>query len=114
MGKKSNLTTGKLGEKIAEDYLKKKGYKIIERNFKTKYGEIDLICEKNKKLVVVEVRSKIGEYFGSPEDSLVKKKLRKLWLNTRNYAAGKRWQKEIRIDAVCIVLNPDKTLYRIV
>jgi putative endonuclease len=110
MSKELNVSTGKLGEEIAKGYLIKKGYKIIEQNFKTKYGEIDLICLKAKELVVVEVRTKVGDYFGSPEESLTKKKLRKLWLNARNYAAKIKWQGEIKIDAVCIVLDSDKSL----
>jgi len=113
MTKELNLATGKLGENIAKDYLKKKGYKIIEENFKTKYGEIDLVAKKGKDLIIIEARTKIGDSFGSPEESLTKKKLRKLWLNARNYAARSKWQGEVRIDAVCLVLNPDKTLQRI-
>lgn len=113
MGKEFNLSTGKLGEKIAEDYLKKRGYKIIDRNFKTKYGEIDLVCLRGNKLIIIEVRTKIGENFGSPEDSLNKNKLRKIWLNARNYSAGKKWRGDVNIDAVCIVLNSDKIVERI-
>ena len=66
--KKHNLETGKIGEEIAKDYLEKKGYKIIEQNYKTKYGETDIIANCGKELVFVEVRTKIGENFGTPED----------------------------------------------
>ncbi len=108
-----NLATGNIGEEIAKDFLQKKKYKIIEQNFKTKYGEIDLVCRQSKKLIIVEVRTKIGDSFGSPEESLTKKKLRKLRFNAESYAAKEKWQGETRIDAICIVLNPDKTLLRI-
>lgn len=96
--KQFNLTTGKLGEEIAKKYLEDKGYKIIEQNYKTRYGETDIIAKSGKELVFVEVRTKIGENFGTPEDSLDKRKLKKLWLNAK---AGKA----TRIDAICIVLN---------
>src|SRR3989344_6548017 len=75
---------GKIGEDLARVYLEKQGYKILEKNYKTKYAEIDLIAEKSKgfftgkDLVFVEVRTKIGENFGSPEDTLDKRKLYKV------------------------------------
>jgi putative endonuclease len=111
--KELNLQTGKIGEKIAEEYLKKQGCKTIERNFKTKYAEIDLISRKGKELVFVEVKTRRGEMFGTPEESLNKKKLRKLWLNAQGYINRKKWQGSYRIDAVCIVLNQDNTVNRL-
>lgn len=107
------MTTGKIGEKIAKDYLEKKGYKIIEQNFKTKYSEIDLVAKKNNELIFVEVRTKRGEFFGTPEDSLNKKKLRKLWWNAQSFIAKKHWQGPYRIDAVCIVLKLDNAIERL-
>src|SRR3989344_4243903 len=106
MPKEFNLQTGKLGEEIAKEFLEKKGYGIIEQNHKTKYGEIDLLANYGKETVLIEVRTKIGEDFGTPEESLTKKKLRKLWFNAQ--AA-----KATRIDAVCIVLKPDLSAERI-
>ena len=106
--KKFNLETGKIGEEIAKEYLKKKGFKILEQNYKTKYGEIDLVCQDKKTLVIVEVRTKKGENFGTPEQSLDKKKLRKLWFNAQSYTARKKIKTPCRIDAVCIVLSPTK------
>jgi putative endonuclease len=96
--KEFNLSTGKIGEEIAKEFLKNKGYEIIEQNYRTKYAEIDLLTKKDKEIILVEVRTKVGENFGSPEDSLTKKKLKKLWFNAQLVRAT-------RIDAVCIVLN---------
>jgi len=104
--KEFNLQTGKIGEEIAKGYLEKQGYKILAQNFKTKYAEIDLLAKKGKEIILVEVRTKIGENFGSPEESLTKKKLKKLWFNAQMVKAA-------RIDAVCIVLKPDNTLERL-
>ena len=67
--------TGKLGEDIAAKFLEEKGYKILEQNYRTRFSEIDLVCEKDKTLVFVETRTKIGEQFGSPEDTINKQKL---------------------------------------
>ncbi len=111
--KQFNLKTGQIGENIAEEYLKGRGYKILERNFKTKYAEIDLVAKQKNELVFVEVRTKRGLDFGNPEDSLNKTKLRKLWFNARGYINWTRWRGPYRIDAVCIVLKPDNTLDRL-
>jgi putative endonuclease len=70
--------TGILGEKLAKQFLKKKGYRIREQNFKCKYGEIDIIAEKKGYLVFVEVRTKRTKEFGSPEESVTPTKKQKL------------------------------------
>ena len=110
---------GRTGENLARSYLEKEGYKIVEQNYKTKYAEIDLIAEKKDnlwgktKLVFVEVRTKVGENFGSPEDTINKAKLWKVLQNAKSYSAFKRWQGPERIDAICIVLNPDFSVKRL-
>ncbi|MDP1690027.1 MAG: YraN family protein [bacterium] len=110
---------GQVGEKLAREYLEKQGYKILEQNYKTKYAEIDLVAEKSagflngKKLVFVEVRTKVGENFGSPEDTINKQKLWKVLQNAKSYTAFKRWNGPARIDAVCIVLNQDFSVQRL-
>ncbi len=109
----NNLRTGQIGENIAKEYLEKNGYKVIEQNYKTKYGEIDLVAKKGNELVFVEVRTKKGENFGTPEETINKKKLRKLWGNAKAYAARKKWQGSYRIDAVCLVLKYDNATERI-
>jgi putative endonuclease len=62
--------TGKLGEKIARDYLKKKGYRIQQLNYRCREGEIDIICKKKDCMVFVEVRTKTGPAYGAPEESV--------------------------------------------
>ena len=113
MGKEFNIATGKIGEEMAKEYLKKKGYKIIEQNYKTKYAEIDLVAKKGNEMVFVEVRTKKGEDFGTPEETLDKRKLRKLRSNARVYTAWKKWQGPYRVDAICVVLRYDNMIERI-
>ncbi len=113
MGKEFNLKTGKVGEEIAREYLKKKGYKILEQNCRSRFGEIDLVAKDAKDLVIIEVRTKRGEQFGTPEESLDKKKLKKLWLNARGYAGRVGWAGPYRVDGVCVVLGPGSTLKRL-
>ena len=112
---------GKIGEGFAKKYLEENGYKILEQNYKTKYAEIDLICEKPRGflgfkkpiLVFVEVRTKIGEQWGRPEDTINKTKLQKVLWNAKTYSAFKKWDGPARIDAVCIVMNNDFSVNRL-
>jgi putative endonuclease len=69
---------GALGEKIAIEFLKGHGYKIRETNFRCSLGEIDIVAEKEKCLVFVEVRTKTSSEFGTPEESITIAKKRKL------------------------------------
>lgn len=117
---------GKLGEDLARKYLEEKGYKILEQNYKTRFAEIDLIAlwqaqgkpnnflgnmfsKKDEQLVFVGVRTKVGEEFGSPEDTINKTKLHKILQNSQSYIGYKKWQGPARIDAICIVLSPFDT-----
>lgn len=109
---------GKMGEGLAREYLQKQGYKIIEQNYRTKYAEIDLVAQKSTlfskgAMVFVEVRTKVGEQFGSPEDTINRQKLRKVLYNAKSYAGFKQWNGSARIDAICIVLRPDLSVARL-
>ena len=115
--KQFNLSKGTQGETIAADYLVKNGFKIIEKNFRTKWGEIDLIASKEGKLIFVEVKLKVGDRFGSPEEMIGYAKLRQvkraaqLYLLTKKEIAAK--YEMYRIDAVCIVMNTSGDIERI-
>lgn len=111
--KEFNLKTGRIGEEIARKYLEEKGYQIITQNFRTKYSEIDLICQNKKELILVEVRTKKGLGFGSPEESITKKKLKKLWFNAKSYIKISNWKEAYRIDIICIVLKKDNSVEQI-
>lgn len=58
------------GEKLAAKYLKRKGYKIVQTNYRCKLGEIDIVAEQNKIIVFVEVRTKHSEKLGLPQYSV--------------------------------------------
>jgi len=69
---------GELGEKMAREYLKKKGYHILETNFRCREGEIDIVAQDKDYLVFVEVRTRTGSDFGTPEESLTAAKKERL------------------------------------
>ena len=117
MSKIKNYNKGKEGEEIAREFLIKKGFILIESNYSNNLGEIDLIMSDKEWLVFVEVKLKIGDKFGKPEEMIGNNKLSqikrvaKLFLVTDSPITKK--YKKFRIDAVCIVLDGDKTVNRI-
>ncbi len=99
-------TTGSLGEKLAKQLLKKKGYRILEQNYKCKHGEIDIIAEKKGYLVFIEVRTKRTKEFGTPEESMTPAKKQKLINLAYSYInAHEKLPSSWRIDFVGVELD---------
>ena len=69
---------GRTGERLAAETLMSKGYRILERNFRCRQGEIDLVSEHEEDIIFVEVKARRGVSFGLPEDALTMRKRRKL------------------------------------
>lgn len=98
---------GKLGESIAASYLTRKRFRIIERNFKARYGEIDIIAIDQDTLVFVEVKTRISSSFGTPEEAVTPRKLREVVKTAEYYASlHPTLPKLLRIDAIGIMLDP--------
>lgn len=117
MYKKENYNKGKNGEEMAREFLVKKGFELVEMNYENKIGEIDLIMVDKDWLVFVEVKLKIGDKFGTPEEMINRRKLSQIKRVAESYLVLekkkiKRFEK-FRIDAVCIMLNEDEIVERI-
>ena len=94
---------GKEGERIAEAYLRKKGYKIIERNFRCALGELDLIVLDRRVLVFVEVKTRTGNSFGTPFEAVEFRKQQKMIQAAQYFIAQRRLQqRDSRFDVVGI------------
>jgi putative endonuclease len=104
---------GKEGEKIAEEFLKKKGYSLLERNFRVKGGEIDLLMKSGSKIVAVEVKLRTTKKFGEPYESVTNRKLKRIklaliiYLRKRNYSLS-----NAQIDVLSIFKDKNKTEIR--
>ena len=97
---------GKLGEKAAQKFLKKRGYRIRETGFRCPHGEIDIIAQKKDYLVFVEVRTKISLDFGTPEESITRAKKEKLIALALTYTSTHQKLPSLwRIDVVAIELD---------
>jgi len=70
--------TGILGEKLAKEFLARRGYRILETNYRCPHGEIDIIARDKDFLVFIEVRTKTSSEFGSPEESITAAKKERL------------------------------------
>ncbi len=106
--------TGVLGEDIAVDYLKKKGYKIIERNFRKRYEEIDIIALDGSTLVFAEVKTRTSNAFGSPFDSIAPWKLAHLVQLAQVYKLShSNLPDDMRIDAIGVIVSRDNKLENI-
>lgn len=76
--KQDNKIVGGIGEKAAADFLKNKGYEILETNFYTRFGEIDIIAKKDGKWIFVEVKTKSGDQYGEPWEMVNQRKLQQV------------------------------------
>src|SRR3989344_4381790 len=101
--------TAQKGENIACEFLKKKGYKIIERNFRKGYGEIDIIAIKDKTLVFVEVKTRTSNAYGTPFEAISYFKLKSL-VKTAQFdkVLKPRVPDRLRIDAISGVRDKSK------
>ena len=99
---------GDLGEEVAVNYLKKKGYKILKRQFKSKFGEIDIIVSKGESLVLVEVKTRKSNEFGVPEEAVNERKLEKIIATGNCYQEKLKGKyEEIQVDVISIIVASD-------
>lgn len=97
--------TAKLGEDKACEYLRKIGFKIIERNFRKGYGEIDIVALDRDVLVFIEVKTRTSSRFGTPLEAITYWKLRELVKTAQYYKLiHPKLPDSLRIDAVTVKL----------
>ncbi len=98
---------GALGEDEAVKFLKKNNYRILERNYKSRLGEIDIIAEENGAICFVEVKTRSSQNFGVPQDALTKTKRHQLSKMALGYMKHKRLHDcKTRFDVVSIKVYP--------
>ena len=105
---------GKKGEIIAQNYLKKKGYKIVATNYKNKIGEIDIICMDKNYLVFVEVKTRTSSAFGDPLEAIDLRKQYKIQQVASLYLiTTKQTNALVRFDAVAVLGENDEEIRHI-
>ncbi|MBR1929146.1 MAG: YraN family protein [Paludibacteraceae bacterium] len=96
---------GKIGEQKAAEYLKKKGYKILERNYKYKNLEIDIIAQRKTDLVFVEVKTRSDNTLFEPEDAVNYQKQRNITIAASYYYQHTDGSLYPRFDVVAVLLT---------
>ena len=99
---------GKVGEEAALGYLKERGYEIIEQNYRSRFGEIDLVARTGEELVLVEVKTRRGKGFGSPMEAITHRKKQRLRRVGMAWAQRRRWKGPIRFDAIGVEMRDSK------
>lgn len=97
--------TGKEGEKAAVAYLVKKGYRIIETNWRYNYKEIDIIAKDGDEMVFVEVKTRATTAFELPKEAVTKKKMKHLVYAADVYLQMKEIDLESRFDIISVLAN---------
>ncbi len=101
---------GKIGEDISSKYLENNNYEIINRNFFSKYGEIDIIAKdiKRNEVVFIEVKTRTNKKYGEPSEAIDHIKLKHIYKTAQYYIKQNKLEKEyIRFDAIEVYLSPN-------
>lgn len=111
---KFNKCIGSYGEDLASSYLKKNGYYILNKNFRNRYGEIDLICRHDGLIIFIEVKSRYTYHYGSPCESVTYSKQRQIINLCKFYILTKKlFNYNCRFDVVEIYFNKNDESYLI-
>ena len=106
--------TGALGEKLAAELITGRGYRLLETNYRVKEGEADIIAMDGECLIFVEVRAKTSRTYGTPEESITRKKKAHLIAVANRYIENMAINPENwRIDLVAIEMDANRKVKRI-
>ena len=107
-----NKPLGNKGEEIASDILVKNGYKIIDKNYSSRFGEIDIIAIDKDTLVFVEVKTRQSLKFGLPQEAVTPQKIYKIKKTGEYYSLiHPDLPKKLRVDVVAIVIENGNVVY---
>jgi putative endonuclease len=103
----ARVDLGRAGEKAAAQLLEKLGYEVVGAGFLARRGELDLVCRRGKELVVVEVKTRTDDAFGTPLEAVGSRKRRSLMSAAAEYRALSGWRGTIRYAVVGLIVRPD-------
>lgn len=123
MAHELNTKKGYLGETIVLKYLENKGFKLLERNYRKPWGEIDLVLLKDKIIHIVEVKSVTCEIISNdvsyeklnfnPEDNMHEEKKNRLKRVIETYIAEKNWGDDFQVDLVLVFMDTNRKMAKI-
>lgn len=101
------IETGNKGERLAAEFLSRKGYEIISKNYRHNHGEIDLIAQRNDWVLFVEVKTRTSTDFGEPEDFVDARKMNKIYEAAEEWIYSNDWRGHVRFDIISVKLGPE-------
>lgn len=106
------IEIGRDGENLAAEFLQKKGWEIISRNFRHRKAEIDLIIKRDDWTIFVEVKTRSSAEYGQPEDFVDEFKARKIFEAAEEFIFSTDWKGHVRFDVISIKLgNPPEIMH---
>lgn len=105
-----HIIVGTEGEDAAVKFMRSRGFRVIDRNFRVKYGEIDIICRQKKMIVFVEVKTRSSNSFGDPFEAVNRHKQRRIAMAAITYLRRKNWEDFLaRFDVLAITRQNGRT-----
>lgn len=101
-------SSGKAGERAAAKFLKKSGYKILEKNYRKTYGEIDIIARHGENIAFVEVKTRKSDAFGTPAEFVTKEKQKKIVKCAYTYIQENDLDAEFTFDVIEVYMENNK------
>jgi putative endonuclease len=98
---------GSKGEQRASDFLQKKGYKILDTNWRMQQLEIDIVAQQKNLLIIAEVKTRTGRVFGEPEEFVQRQKQKNLIRAANAYVLKNNLDLEVRFDIISIVVEKE-------
>jgi putative endonuclease len=105
-----NISFGKQGENLAAEYLLEEGYEILERNWRFKHIEVDIIARDRDVLVIAEVKTRTGNTYGEPYTAVDIRKQRALIFAAERYIFSQNLDLDVRFDIVSIIIDHNRTV----
>jgi putative endonuclease len=106
----NTIKTGNEGESLAADFLRKKGYQVVARNYRFKHAEIDLIVKKDSFIVFVEVKTRSYSFYGEPEAFVDSKKAATVLRAAEQYTYENKYEGNIRFDIVSVKIGTNEEI----
>ncbi len=98
-----NKRLGSRGEGKARRYLKRNGWKILEKNYKNPFGEVDIIAQKEDVIAFIEVKTRLSDKYGQPSEAVTENRKRKYILAANYYFTGREIEVTVRFDIIEIL-----------
>ncbi len=108
MSKLQNKVTGNRGESLAAEHLMQKGYKILARNYRSKWGEVDIVAKVGEIVVFVEVKTKSTDKYGEPWEMVNHHKIEQVKRMGEMWCREYAWEGRVRVDVVGVWLDQEE------